>query len=324
MRALIFEGPHRLAVRDVFEPEPGPADVLIALEAVGICGSDVHGYAGETGRRRPGMTMGHEICGRIVALGASAGGPAIGSLVTINPVIGCGRCDLCARVETNLCAGRSVIGVDATYRGAFSELMAAPAANAAIVSDLGGALAEPLAVGIHAASVGGSLAGVRVAVIGCGMIGLAAVWAAVQTGASEVVASDLDGYKVRLASRLGARAEGSGPADVVIDAVGISATIKRALQVVRRGGTVVVVGMGAPTVELPAFEIVTEERTLVGSFCYSTSDFAAAVAAVGSGAFPWRYFVDREAELEEAPAIFASLARGEAGTVKTLVRPGRG
>jgi 2-desacetyl-2-hydroxyethyl bacteriochlorophyllide A dehydrogenase len=338
MRALIYEGPRQLVVHDVADPEPAAADLLLEVEAVGICGSDVHGYAGETGRRTPGMTMGHEACGRVVALGTEVTGFVVGDRVTFNPVIGCGDCVECAAGRPNRCASRCVIGVNAPYPGAFSERMLLPASNAFVVDPAIGrsaVLIEPLAVAIHAVGCADVLRGASVAVLGSGMIGLGCVWAALRAGADVVYATDLDPAKTALAERLGARpvtlgersladalaADGRTHVDRVVDAVGIPATLHEALETVARGGVVSLVGMGSPMLDFEAYGLIVEERTIIGSWCYTTKDFAEAAAAVQRGDIDSAQFIDREVTLDDAVTTFASLAAGEPGQIKTVVLP---
>lgn len=333
----MYHGPMRTSVQEIPEPDVGPDDLLLAVEAVGICGSDVHGFAGTTGRRRPGMVMGHEVAARVIGWGERVTGWTAGETVAINPVIGCNRCERCAAGATNTCATKRVIGVDAPYTGAYAERMTAPARNA--VRSRGGvwqaALVEPLAVGLQAVRQAGIGSTTTVAVLGAGMIGLATTWAAVREGAPRVYVGDLDGAKAVRAGKLGAvglplgertmieaLAESGGP--VVhrsIDAIGISATLRACIQLVEPGGTVCIVGMGSPDVELPAYAITTAERNVVGSFCYREAVFREVVAALLNGEIDVDVFVDREIGLDEAPEAFRELATGERASVKTVVRP---
>lgn len=336
MKALIFKGPMQLELEEIEEPTLAPGDLLVEVDAVGICGSDIHGFSGETGRRRPGMTMGHEAAGRVVAFGGDVDGWSVGDLVTFNPVLGCGVCAHCRLGASNLCAERTAIGVDARYRGAFAERVSLPARNAVRLENrgLGGAIVEPLAVGIHAARRAGVAPGETVAVAGAGMIGLACVWAAFEEGAKHVYASDLDPDKIAFAASLGARgvlapdplldalrADGVGPADRAIDAVGVSASLQDAIDATRRNGTTCLVGMGSPQVELKAYALVTEERNVTGTYCYGEQDFRDAAKAIERGSFPADTCIDAEISLEDAPEVFVELASGRRRSIKTIVRP---
>lgn len=341
MRSLILKGPGVLAVEERPDPVPGPGEAVVVPEAIGICGSDVHGYAGESGRRTAGMTMGHELYGRVIEVGLSAAGapaPEVGANVVLNPVLGCGACVRCAAGEPNICSYRTVIGVDAPYQGGYSERLLVPAASLVSIDPGVGtaaSLVEPLAVALHAVAQAGVRRGDRVAVLGSGMIGLGCVWAALRAGAASVHATDMDAAKTALAADLGARGvtvgertlrdalddDGIDEVDVVVDAVGLSATLAEGLDVVRAGGTVAVVGMGTPQLTVPAWPLITRERRVIGTFCYSDPHFADAVLAVERKELVAQTFVDREIGLDEAPAAFADLAAGGPGRIKTLVRP---
>jgi threonine dehydrogenase-like Zn-dependent dehydrogenase len=341
MRSLILKGPGALAVEERPDPVPGPGEAVVVPEAIGICGSDVHGYAGESGRRAAGMTMGHELYGRVVELGARRpGDPSLelGANVVLNPVLGCGACALCAAGEPNLCWQRTVIGVDAPYPGGYSERLLAPVGSLVAIDPAVGttaSLVEPLAVALHAVAQAGVREHDRVAVLGSGMIGLCCAWAALRAGAASVHATDMDPAKTALATELGARGvtvgerplraalddDGIDHVDVVVDAVGLSATCAEGLEVVRAGGTVAIVGMGTPQLTLPAWPLITRERRVIGTFCYSDPHFAEAVRAVERRELVAHTFVDREIGLDAAPAVFAELAAGGPGRIKTLVRP---
>ena len=190
MRALVYRGPHDIAVEDRPDPEPGPDEVLLRITATGICGSDLHGYTGENGRRHPGQVMGHETVGRIAAVGPGVTGLEPGRLATVNPVVGCGECAQCAAGTEQLCPRRKVIGVDREISSAFAELMLAPARNVVLLPDdlpeEYGALIEPLAVGYHAARNGRVGPDDAVLVIGGGPIGQAAALAVRRLGAERV------------------------------------------------------------------------------------------------------------------------------------------
>src|ERR1700722_7483064 len=180
MRALVFHGPWSMTVDDRPEPQPGPADVLLEIIATGICGSDLHGYTGETGRRSPGQIMGHETVGR--GLDDRTSQPRPGELVTVNPALGCGRCPACAAAMPQRCPDRRVIGVQADISSAFADRMVAPARNlvplAAGTPAEVGSLVEPLAVGYHALQRGGLGEDDILYILGGGPIGQAVAIAA--------------------------------------------------------------------------------------------------------------------------------------------------
>lgn len=340
MKALELKEFHRLEITDRPDPEPGQGQILLDLVATGICGSDIHGYTGENGRRVPGQVMGHEAVGRISALGPGVTDPAVteGSVVTFNPLIACGECEACAADEQQHCPSRRVIGVDPQLVSAFAQKIVVPAQNVVVLNPhnpiVYGALVEPLAVAFHAARRARITNGQRVLVIGGGPIGQSCVLAALQRGASRVLVSEPDAGRRELCARLGAAvinpAEGSltelvaaefgSAADVAMDAVGISPTVAGALEATRLGGVVLLVGMGAQRIELPAYAVSTEEREIIGSFCYSASDFRSAAEWVDQGSPALAALISREVTLEEADLAFRLLAAGDGTPGKVLVR----
>ncbi|GIJ57435.1 zinc-dependent alcohol dehydrogenase [Virgisporangium aurantiacum] len=321
MRALVFRGPSDLVVADRPDPVPDAGEVLLRIVATGICGSDLHGYTGENGRRHPGQVMGHETVARTADTGR---------LVTVNPVMGCGDCPACAAGTEQLCARRRVIGVDPSVSSAFAELMVAPAANVVpLPDDLPeeyGALVEPLAVGHHAALRGQVGAGDRVLVVGGGPIGQAAALAARRAGATAIAVSEPSASRRALVDRLGFAAVEPGaladldPVTVVLDAVGSTASLRDGLAASTLGARIVLVGMNAPQVSLSAYEISTQERSIVGSFCYTSREFADTAAWVASRPPGLESLVDDQVPFDEAPRAFARLASGELDASKVLVR----
>lgn len=340
MRALVLEDWHKIVVADRPDPVLGPHDVLLEVIATGICGSDVHGYTGETGRRERGQVMGHETVGRITRLGAAVSGLTVGDVAAVNPVIGCGSCPRCAEGMPQTCATKLLIGVTPSVTSAFAELLSVPAANVVPLPSATpvehGALVEPLAVGYHAARRGGVSAGDAALVLGGGPIGQACVLAAQRLGARAVAVSEPSDYRRHVNERLGASAVDptsaaalptavasalGGPPDVVIDAVGSSQTVGDALACAPLGAPIVLVGMSTPTLSLPAYEISTSERSVVGSFCYSPAEFQETAEWVGSAPAALAHLIDGRVGFGEAPAAFESLAAGDSAASKILVFP---
>lgn len=338
MDTLVYRGPWDIVVERRENPVPAVGEVVVRVTATGICGSDIHGYTGENGRRHPGQVMGHETVGRVAAVGQGVEIP-IGSVVTVNPVIACGRCAACQAGAEQSCPRRRVIGVAPDIVSAFAELLVAPAANVvelpATMPEEYGALVEPLAVGYHAALRGGCVATDRVAVIGGGPIGQACVLAAQRLGATSIVVSEPAQRRRDLIAALGARTvdpteghvgaavtEALGqPATLVLDAVGSSGTIQDGLGCSILGGRIVLVGMHSPRIELSAYAVSTEERTLIGSFCYSADDFRRTAAWVGEAPSQLRHLIDARVDLRQAPEVFRDLGKGESDASKVLVFP---
>lgn len=336
MRVLVWNGPWDLTIGSRDDPEPGPGDVLITVAATGICGSDVHGFTGENGRRKPGQVMGHEMVGHVAAVGAGVEGLRPGDVVTVNPLIACGRCAACAAGAEQSCQDRRVIGVDAEIVSAFAETLLAPASNVVVLPETMpleyGALVEPLSVGYHAARRGGCSAADAVLVVGGGPIGQACVLAARRSGATRVVVSEPNPHRRALAGSLGAVAvdpgsDGAvtdalgGRATLVLDAVGSTASIEAAAASSGFGARIVLVGMNAPRIDLPAYAVSTEERTLIGSFCYSAQDFRETAEWVGRAPGVLEHLVDGRVDMAGAAEAFTALAAGTSGKSKVLVFP---
>ncbi len=344
MRALVLRGDYDIAVEERPDPRPGSSEVVVEVIATGICGSDFHGYSGENGRRHPGQVMGHETVGRIAVIGSNVSDEQLrlGRIATVNPVIGCGECAQCAAGSEQLCARRRVIGVNKEIESAFAELMLAPAANVVVLPDSipeeFGALVEPLAVGYHAAVSGQVGPDDVVLVIGGGPIGQAATLAARRCGAERVVVSEPNQARRALVEKLGfatidpltgdlsAQVEDalSQPATVVLDAVGSSRTLSDGLTASALGARIVLVGMGAREISLPAFEISTGERSIIGTFTYPSREFRETAEWVASGPVGLEHLIDDRVDLDAAPEAFARLASGDLDSSKILVYSHRG
>jgi threonine dehydrogenase-like Zn-dependent dehydrogenase len=338
MRALVFHGPWQLAVEDRPEPSPGAGDALLEIIATGICGSDLHGYTGENGRRHPGQVMGHETVGRV--LHDRTGTHPAGALVTVNPVVGCGHCAACAAGLPQRCPDRVVIGVKPDVSAAFAERMVAPARNVVplpdgIPDDIG-CLVEPLAVGYHAVQRADLGPDDTVYVVGGGPIGQAAALAARRLGGSRVAVAELDAARRNLVGRLGFTAIDpstqstdeireilGGPPSVVVDAVGTSGTLQSALAISALGARIVLVGLGAPRVDISAYALSTEERAILGSFSYDERAFRDTAQWASAHATELEPLIDARVGLDGAPDAFRALAEGRLSASKILVYPAR-
>ena len=336
MRALVFHGPWDLTVEDRPEPAPGPGEVLLDIVATGICGSDLHGYTGETGRRHPGQVMGHETVAHV--LEDHTGRHPAGSLVTVNPVIGCRQCPACLAGTPQQCPDRRVIGVQPDISAAFAQRMVAPAHNVVPLppgtpAEIG-SLVEPLAVGYHGVRRAGLTDADTVLVIGGGPIGQAAALAARRLGAATIVILDLDATRRLLAARQEFTTADPAtqppteiiallgrPATVVVDAAGTTRSLQSAVDCSAQGARIALVGMGAPRVELSAYAISTQERSLLGSFSYDEAAFRDTAAWAAEHATELESLVDARVGLTEAPATFRALADHTLEAAKVLVYP---
>lgn len=331
MRALQLVAPSSLAVVDLPVPSPGPGEVRLRVKACGICGSDLHGMDGSSGRRIPPLVMGHEASGTIDAVGAGVSDAwRAGDRVTFDSTVWCGECGYCREGRVNLCDARQVVGVAcAEFRrdGAFAEFVTVPQR---ILHRLPeglsfdeAAFAEPVGVALHAVARAGAVAGSTVLVVGAGLIGLLIVQALKQAGAARVIAVDLDEGRLVLARELGADETFRGdsvPADLSVDialeVVGAAATVDRAIRSVRKGGRVVLVGNLSPQVPLPLQIVVTRELDVVGT-CAIAGEYPAALAAIASGAIRVKPLISARIDLEHGVDAFT---RAKApGALKVLV-----
>ena len=331
MRALLLTAPGSFAVAEMDAPAIGPADVLVRVRACGICGSDVHGYRGATGRRIPPLVMGHEAAGIVERVGEAAARIAPGDRVTFDSTVYCGACEFCRRGEVNLCDARVVLGVscgDYRRHGAFAEYVSVPERIVHRLPDAipfeHAALIEAVAVAVHAVSRQPPTPGQHVVVIGCGTIGLLLVQVLRSRGCRAIDAVDVDAGRRDLAVRVGAtRALAEVPSDGidhVFEAVGRAETVAAAIRAVRKGGAVTLVGNLAPEVPLPLQAVVTREITLFGS-CASRGEYPEAIALMASGAVDVAPLISAVAPLEEGAAWFERLHRAEAGLLKVVLTP---
>ena len=339
MRALVLRGFYDIAVEERPDPAAGPGQVVVEVIATGICGSDFHGYSGENGRRHPGQVMGHETVGRVRELGPDVEGIAIGQLVTVNPVMSCGECWACLSGQEHWCSRRVVLGVAPEIPAAFADRVAVPAENIVrlpenMPEELG-ALVEPMAVGYHAVRRGQPRPEDRVLVIGGGPIGQACLLAARRLGVRAMALSDVSPSRRDLCARLGAEvidpSTGNlpeavagrlgGPATLVVDAVGVSQTVADSMAASGLGSRIVLVGMGSPRLDLSAYALSTEERTLIGSFTYNAAEFADTAEWVGIVPDGIETLIDGRVGWEGAPQSFDDLARGRSAASKILVFP---
>jgi L-iditol 2-dehydrogenase len=343
MQALVLEKERNLQLRDVPEPETGPNDVLIRVYACGICGSDVHGYDGSTGRRTPPLIMGHEAAGAVARVGSEVRGFREGDRVTFDSTVSCGACRYCRRGAVNLCDKREVLGVscgDYRRHGAFAEYVAVPERIVYRLPEgfpyAHAALIEAVSIGVHAARITDVEPGSTAVVFGAGMIGVLAVQAFRHYGCEKVFAVDVVESRLDLARSMGACEVflGSGPGivselraatggegpDIAVEAVGAQSPISSAIESVRRGGTVTLIGNLAPKVEIPLQAVVTRQLRLLGS-CASAGEYPECIELMKSGAIQVEPLVSAIAPLSEGASWFDRLYAREAGLMKVILQP---
>jgi len=337
MTALVLTGVRRLELLETPLPELEEADdVLIRVTAVGICGSDVHGYTGTNPRRVPPLIMGHEAVGEVVAT-AGAASPGIGSRVATHTIVPCRSCARCLAGQEHLCEQRLVLGMNAA--GAFAEYVRWKASSLSVLpdslSDVEATLAEPLSVAVHAASLVPSSAADLVYVAGAGPIGLLLLCVLRSTGAGTIVVGDVRDDRLETARRLGADATvdpgREHPASalrhrfgelaaVAFEASGAPAAARQSIEAVRSAGTVIWVGNSERTVEVDMQDIVSREIVVRGSYCMQTADFERAVTLLAGGAVPATELVTSHRPLAEGPAAFEELA-GSSPAIKCVLVP---
>ena len=332
MRALVYLGPRRMELQDLPEPSASPGEVRVRVRASAICGSDLHGFREASPRRVPPLVMGHEVVGRVDAVGDGVDPDLEGSRVVAMPVVSCGTCARCLEGRSNLCPHRRLMGM--SFPGAFAEAFTIPATQVLAVperlEDEPGALSEPLANAVHTVERSVS-ADDDVLVIGAGPIGLFAARMAVLKGASRTFVVDKLTDRLALVPALGAEpltASGAGDTvveatsgagvDVVIDAVGLPATWALALEAVRFGGRVEAVGLGALEGPVAYQSLIAKGVTVVGSYACLPSDFARALHLLDAGDVDVERWITR-LPLSRGQAAFEALVDDDAYTKVVLV-----
>ncbi len=344
MKALLLAEYNKLTIVERPEPEPAADEVLIRVRAAGICGSDVHGAGGGTGRRVPPVVMGHEAAGTVEVCGSEVSGLRPGERVTFDSTIYCGACEYCRSGLVNMCASRQVLGVSCDeYRrdGAFAGFVTVPARGVYPIPESvtfeQAACVEPLSVAVHAVSrAGGGGRNGPVVVFGAGMIGIFVVQVLKARGVEDVWAVDLDSHRLALAARRGADktfdpretdiaahvhalTAGNGAA-LSIDAVGVDQTLGAAVDCLAKQGICVMVGNFRPVAALPLQRTVVREITLRGS-CASAGEYPECLELLESGAVRVDPLISAVAPLDDGPRWFERLRNGEPGLLKVILKP---
>jgi len=343
MKALVLTDYNKLEYKEVDEPQLGDEDVLVEVKACGICGSDVHGMDGSTGRRQPPVIMGHEASGIIAEVGKKVSGWNKGSRVTFDSTVYCGRCEFCRGGQINLCDNRMVLGVscdDYRRHGAFAEYVAVPEHILYALPDnvtfSQAATVEPFSIAFHAVERTPVPADSTAVVVGAGMIGLLVLQILKVKGCEKIISVDIDEERLKLAGQVGAdavlKADGNdiaekilditGPrgADAAFEAVGITESIQTAVGSLRKGGALTLIGNISPTVELPLQSVVTREITLYGS-CGSCGEYPACLEMIADGKINVDALISAEADLAEGASWFKRLYNKEKGLMKVILIP---
>jgi L-iditol 2-dehydrogenase len=343
MKALLLSQYNQLDLADLPAPEPGPDEILVRVAACGICGSDVHGYDGTSGRRIPPIVMGHEAAGVVASAGPGVKKFKAGDRVTFDSTVYCGECEFCRQGEINLCNNRQVVGVSCgDYRraGAFAEFVVVPQRIAYHLPEAlefqEAAMLEAVSVALHAVRVSEMKGGETALVIGAGMIGLLTLQAAKAAGAARVLVADIDRTRLETAKNIGAdetlllsgndlvkevlrQTEGRG-VDLVLEAVGRQETIAASIASVRKGGTVTLIGNISPEVKIPLQAVVSRQIRLQGS-CASSGEYPQAMELLANGKIKVKSLITAVAPLKDGPGWFERLHAGEPNLMKVVLDP---
>ena len=329
MKALVYTAPNHVTYRDEAEPQVDAGEVLLEIEAVGICGSDMHAYHGHDPRRLPPLILGHELAAKIVA------GPDAGRRVTVNPLITCGRCEYCVQGRDNLCANRTMIGM--TRPGGFADYMSIPASCLIDIpqemDSIHAALTEPAATALHAINVAARaltrpLPEARVLVIGGGAVGLLTALLLRSYGCREIQLTETNALR-RKSAQSAVAANVIDPVsmptpesafELVFDAVGSAVTRQTAIKAVKPGGVVLHIGLLDWASEIDMRRLTLAEITLIGTYTYTTADMRATVDALQRGVFGDLAWVETRS-LADGATAFADLHQGRSGAAKIVLKP---
>jgi L-iditol 2-dehydrogenase len=343
LKALVYTKPYNFEYTDFPDPEIGTDDVLIRVKACGICGSDVHGSTGKTGRRIPPLIMGHEAAGIVEDTGTNVKDFQNGDRVCFDSTVYCNSCENCRAGFFNRCESRQVLGVSTPEfkrHGAFAEYVAVPSWIVSKIPDklsfTHAALLEPVSIGVHAANRAPLLTNDTVVVIGAGTIGLFILQAARLRGAGKVFISDINEFRLDVAGKLGAdevinpeksnlkeivlkNTKNKG-VDVAFEAVGFAGTFQDAVSVTKRGGHLVAVGNVEKMAEFNLQQFIASELTFTGSYA-SSGEFHDCIELVASGKINVEPLISDVLPLEDGPRAFERLLKAEEDLLKIVLEP---
>lgn len=343
-RSIVIHAARDLRIEDHAVPQPGPGQVLLQMQAGGICGSDLHyfnhGGFGPIQLKEP-MVLGHEVSGKVTALGQGVAGLVVGQLVAVSPSRPCQNCEYCLRGQQNHCLNMRFYGSAMPFphiQGAFQQVLVADASQCVPADGLTAgqaAMAEPLAVCLHAVRQAGDLVGKTVLVTGCGPIGCLSILAARRAGAAQIIATDLSDYTLAMARTCGADvvlntgsdAEalkpyqvGKGQVDVHLECSGAAAALASGVTVLRPGGILVQLGLGGD-MTVPMQAMTAKEITLKGSFRFHP-EFATAVQLMQAGLIKVDPLITHSFDITEAQTAFETAGDRSAAMKVQLVFAG--
>lgn len=338
MKALVYHGPEDLRLEDIESVYPASNEVKIKVKAVGICGSDVHGYLGITGRRTPPMVMGHEFSGIIEEVGEGVTTVKKGDRVAPYPVIFCGECEMCKQGKMHICLNKRALGV-LDCNGAMAEYVCVPEKLVFKLADnvpySVGSMMEPMAVSYRGVNSAGDSSGKSVLIVGAGTIGLLTLAIVKMRNPAKVFVSDLSDNRLSVAKEMGAdiiinpskdniteiiKAETQGMGvDVAFEAVGATPTVQQAMSALRFNGTAIWIGNSAKMININMQEIVTRELKVSGTFLYSFKEFEEVVNILNSGKINVEPMISLEAPLEKGIDLFKQLAKDPGPMIKVIL-----
>lgn len=338
MKALVYHGPEQVKWEEIPDVRPKEGEVLLKVKAVGICGSDVHGYLGITGRRIPPMVMGHEFSGIVTEVGTGVTTVKAGDRVAPYPVVFCGECEFCRQGNVHICLNKTAFGV-LDCNGAMAEYISVPAKLVFKLADevsYGvGSMMEPMAVAYRGVNHAGDLSGKNVLIVGAGTIGLLALAIVKMRNPAKIFVSDLSDNRLAVAAKMGAdftinpascdphatiKAEtGGAGVEVAFEAVGATPTVQQAMSALKIGGTAVWIGNSAKMIQVNMQEVVTRELRVAGSFLYTFKEFGDVVALLNSGKIDVAPMISLETHMENGPELLAALAKDPGPMIKVIL-----
>lgn len=337
MLQAVMTAPGQIRFDTVPVPQAGPGQVLVKIKRIGVCGSDIHVYHGKHPYTKYPVTQGHEVSGRVAALGEGVDGFHVGQKVTIEPQVYCGACYPCTHGKYNLCENLRVMGFQTT--GTASEYFAADASKVtALPDEMGfdeGAMIEPLAVTIHAVRQAGGVEGKRICVLGCGPIGILLVQSLKACGAAAVLATDVSDYRLQLAKQCGAdyavntkeagfgaamlEAFGPDKADIIYDCAGNDITMDQAIQNARKGSTIILVAVYAGLAHCDLAKLNDSELDLNTTMMYRHEDYVDAIRLVSEGKIQLKPLMSKHFAFQDYLAAYEYIDKNRETTMKVLV-----
>lgn len=338
MKALVYHGPKDLRWEEIENVCPKSDEVLIKVKAVGICGSDVHGYLGITGRRIAPMVMGHEFAGIVEEVGEGVTTVKVGERVAPYPVVFCGECEFCKQGRTHICLNKTSLGV-LDCNGAMAEYVCVPAKLIFKLDDTVsynvGSMMEPLAVAYSGVNSAGDLSGKNVLIVGAGTIGLLVLAVVKMRNPAKIFISDLNDSRLSVAKEMGsnfvinpskdsiteiikAETNGSG-VDIAFEAVGATPTVQQAMASLKIGGTAVWIGNSAKMININMQEIVTRELKVFGTFIYTFKEFGEVVDLINNGKLNVEPMISLTTPMEKGIEQFRQLAKDPGSMIKVIL-----